>query len=126
MFELSLSRNTFSLCVICLAVTGDLVVFCAAVLLYDGRGHSYAPCILWEETINVCMYVCIYTVDPRLSDLCRQADTDVIDRFAQAQRPRGRIMWQDNVGAMAEEDTNKIVRLPRSDYHLTPAPLFCC
>ena len=37
MFELSLSRNTFSLCVICLAVTGDLVVFCAVVLLYDGR-----------------------------------------------------------------------------------------
>ena len=57
MFELSLSRNTFSLCVICLAVTGDLVVFCAVVLLYDGRGHSYAPCILWEEIINVCMYV---------------------------------------------------------------------
>ena len=57
MFELSLSRNTFSLCVICLAVTGDLVVFCAVVLLYDGRGHSYTPCILWEETINVCMYV---------------------------------------------------------------------
>ena len=55
MFELSLSRNTFSLCVICLAVTGDLVVFCAVVLPYDGRGHSYAPCILWEETINVCM-----------------------------------------------------------------------
>ena len=58
MFELSLSRNTFSLCVICLAVTGDLVVFCAVVLPYDGRGHSNAPCILWEETINVCMYVC--------------------------------------------------------------------
>ena len=57
MFELSLSRNTFSLCVICLAVTDDLVVFCAVVLIYDGRGHSYAPCILWEETINVCMYM---------------------------------------------------------------------
>ena len=45
------------------------------------------------------------TVDPRLSDLCREADIDVINRFAQAQRPRGRI---DNVGEMAEENTDKI------------------
>ena len=34
------------------------------------------------------------TVDPRLSDLCCEADIDVINRFAQAQRPRGRIMWE--------------------------------
>ena len=41
------------------------------------------------------------TVYPPLSDLCHEADIDVINRFAQAQRPPGGI---------AEEDTDKISR----------------